>query len=237
VALGKNTRHAPKRVAEMRDYWRIYRRNAILLSLLTQLLVVLVVGGALIVAGAHIDALPFIITMGATIITSVALNIYLILFLLAPLRDLATAIARAAGQTVDQPLGNPNLPRYAKDGFHDMLLYIYKNNSADNADTDDSHASQRYKTLLTALPCSKLAVTLNIRRSSSPMILFGTRSQVCWACTVLVSQAASQFVKSSGSSNNNSNLSAPSFVCLTGAARLANEISPAVFMTTMPVFV
>ena len=151
MALGKNTRHAPKRVAEMRDYWRIYRRNAILLSLLTQLLVVLVVGGALIVAGAHIDALPFIITMGATIITSVALNIYLILFLLAPLRDLATAIARAAGQTVDQPLGNPNLPRYAKDGFHDMLLYIYKNNSADNADTDDSHASQRYKTLLTAL--------------------------------------------------------------------------------------
>ena len=122
MALGKNTRHAPKRVAEMRDYWRIYRRNAILLSLLTQLLVALVVGGALIVAGAHIDALPFIITMGATIITSVALNIYLMLFLLAPLRDLATAIARAAGQTVDQPLGNPNLPRYAKDGFHDMLL-------------------------------------------------------------------------------------------------------------------
>ncbi len=152
MALGKNTRHAPKRVAEMRDYWRIYRRNAILLSLLTQLLVVLVVGGALIVADAHIDALPFIITMGATIITSVALNIYLMLFLLAPLRDLATAIARAAGQTVDQPLGNPNLPRYAKDGFHDMLLYIYKNNSADNADnTDNSHASQRYKTLLTAL--------------------------------------------------------------------------------------
>ena len=33
-----------------------------------------------------------------------------------------------------------------------MLLYIYKNNSADNADnTDNSHASQRYKTLLTAL--------------------------------------------------------------------------------------
>ena len=151
MALGKNTRHAPKRVAEMRDYWRIYRRNAILLSLLTQLLVTLVVGGALIVAGAHIDALPFIVTMGATIITSVALNIYLMLFLLAPLRDLATAIARAAGQTVDQPLGNPNLPRYAKDGFHDMLLYIYKNNSADNADADDSHASQRYKTLLTAL--------------------------------------------------------------------------------------
>lgn len=151
MALGKNTRHAPKRVAEMRDYWRIYRRNAILLSLLTQLLVVLVVGGALIVAGAHIDALPFIITMSATIMTSVALNIYLMLFLLTPLRDLATAIARAAGQTVDQPLGNPNLPRYAKDGFHDMLLYIYKNNSADNADTDDSHASQRYKTLLTAL--------------------------------------------------------------------------------------
>ena len=33
-----------------------------------------------------------------------------------------------------------------------MLLYIYKNNSADNANnTDNSHASQRYKTLLTAL--------------------------------------------------------------------------------------
>ena len=100
----------------MRDYWGIYRRNAILLSILAQLLVVLVV------AGAHIDTLPFAITMGATIITSVALNIYLVLFLLTPLRDLATAIARAAGQTVNQPLGNPNLPRYAKDGFHDMLL-------------------------------------------------------------------------------------------------------------------
>ena len=72
MALGKNTRHAPKRVAEMRDYWRIYRRNAILLSLLTQLLVALVVGGALIVAGAHIDALPFIVTMGATITGSFA---------------------------------------------------------------------------------------------------------------------------------------------------------------------
>ena len=48
----------------MRDYWGIYRRNAILLSILAQLLVVLVVGGALVVAGAHIDTLPFAITMG-----------------------------------------------------------------------------------------------------------------------------------------------------------------------------
>ena len=145
-----NDKPAPKRVAEMRDYWGIYRRNAVAFSTLMQVLVTLVVGGSLIVAGTRIDELSFVITIIATLAVSLSLNVFLVLFLLTPLRDLATAIANAAGQTVSEPLPNPNAPRYANDGFRDMLLYIYDDKSATNTPQDAKKVEQS-KLLLDAL--------------------------------------------------------------------------------------
>lgn len=141
----------PKRVAEMRDYWGIYRREAILASVLMQLLATLVVGGALVVAGARVDTFPFLITISATFLVSVPLNLFLVLFLLTPLRDLATSIAHAAGQKVDEPLPNPNLTRYESNGFHDLLLYVYENEDVDANNSKSSQNAQHHKALLTAL--------------------------------------------------------------------------------------
>ena len=141
----------PKRVAEMRDYWGIYRREAILASVLMQLLATLVVGGALVVAGARVDTFPFLITISATFLVSVPLNLFLVLFLLTPLRDLATSIAHAAGQKVDEPLQNPNLTRYESNGFHDLLLYVYENEDVDANNSKSSQNAQHHKALLTAL--------------------------------------------------------------------------------------
>ena len=164
---------APKHVAQMRDYWGIYRKNAIIFSIIMQIAVTLVVGGSLIVAGAKIDTLPFIITIVATLAVSLSLNIFLMIFLLTPLRDLSTAIANAAGQAVDEPLPNPNTPRYANDGFRDMLLYIY----GDKADTevlkDSAQTSQQDKLLLAALNQTNTGVVV---LNATGKIIFANRA-------------------------------------------------------------
>lgn len=112
----------------------MYHRSTIVLTIGMQLLVAIVVGGALLVGGATVDSLLFWLVLSAMMLTSILLNLTLIDLLLAPLRDLSMAITNMAGQKPTHPLANPNHPRYAKNGFQPMLQYLY-----DSASADDTH--------------------------------------------------------------------------------------------------
>ena len=157
----------------MRDFWAKYRHDAIVFSVLMQLFVTLVVGGSLIVAGAQINTFPFLITIIATLITSLALNLYTVTFLLTPLRDLSNAVANAAGQEVDDPLANPNVPRYSNNGFRDILMYIYDKKSAQTDVQNAEQASQQDKLLLTALNQTNAGVVI---LDTQGAVLFANRA-------------------------------------------------------------
>ena len=117
---------APGHEPLMRDYWPHYHRHAIAATLLMQLLTTAVLGMSLVVAGLPVQSPGFWITMLATLLAAGALNIILINLLLTPHRDIVTALTSAAGEKPRLPLPNPNVPRYAKNGFKSILQFIYE---------------------------------------------------------------------------------------------------------------
>lgn len=118
---------APKDATpQIRDFWRRYRRTALAVTVLMQLIATGIVGLSLLVGGAEPDGKVFWITMLASVTTITALNYALVSFLLTPLRDISMAVTSAAGEKPTEPLANPNMPRYSKDGFGTMLQFVYE---------------------------------------------------------------------------------------------------------------
>ena len=110
----------------MRDYWPRYHRYSIVSTLSMQLVVTIILGMSLIVAGLPPASPGFWITMLATFLASGALNLILINLLLTPHRDIVTAITSAAGEEPRLPLPNPNTVRYERSGFKSILQFIYE---------------------------------------------------------------------------------------------------------------
>lgn len=114
-----------KPVPLIRDYWKKYYRNSVINTMIMQLVVTIVLGMSLLVAGLPVQSPGFWITVLATFLAAGALNLILVNLLLTPHRDLVTAITSAAGEEPRLPLPNPNTPRYSRDGFKSILQYIY----------------------------------------------------------------------------------------------------------------
>ena len=151
---------APGHEPLIRDYWPRYHRHAVAITLLMQLLTTVVLGMSLVVAGLPIQSPGFWITMLATFLAAGALNIMLINLLLTPHRDIVTAITSAAGEEPRLPLPNPNVPRYARNGFKSILQFIYedaaKTSKPENAAAPE--ASNDLSRLNTALNQTKAGV-------------------------------------------------------------------------------
>lgn len=114
----------------IRDFWRNYRQFAYITAASMQIVITIIIGLALIVGGMNPESLAFVITILATALITLFLNVYLVTFLLMPLRDAAMAITSAAGQEpTDQP-ATPNIRRYATNGFREILLYLYSRDDA-----------------------------------------------------------------------------------------------------------
>lgn len=138
--------------AQIRDYWKRYRRSAIAITILMQFVITFVIGLSLIVGGESADGLTFWIALIATVVATTLLNYLLVDFLLTPLRDVAMAITNAAGQKPTDPLANPNTPRYERSGFKPLLQYLYDHAAAkDVAEEAKPESSAEMKRLDAAL--------------------------------------------------------------------------------------
>ncbi len=132
------TSQAPnKQEPQIRDYWRKYRRGALVITVLMQIIISLVIGLALLVGGESPTGLPFILALVSTLAATTLVNYFIVDFLLTPLRDITMAITNAAGQKPTHALANPNIPRYTRNGFKPILQFIY-----DHAAEKDVAASE-----------------------------------------------------------------------------------------------
>lgn len=150
--MGLKKSRAPKDATpQIRDFWRRYRRTALGVTVLMQLVATLIVGLSLLFGGAEPDGKVFWITMIASVTTITALNYALVSFLLTPLRDISMAVTSAAGEKPTESLANPNMPRYSKDGFGTMLQFIYELSSTQKTTTAAEGSNETLRTLTTAL--------------------------------------------------------------------------------------
>ncbi|MEO8911347.1 MAG: PAS domain-containing sensor histidine kinase [Candidatus Saccharimonas sp.] len=114
-----------KAILGKRDFWRNYHKTSSMTIILVQIVASLIIGCSLIFGGVSPSSTVFWLIIAVALITNISLNHAIMSFLLAPLRDLSMAVTNLAGEKPTDTLANPNVPRYAKNGFKDMLQFVY----------------------------------------------------------------------------------------------------------------
>lgn len=117
----------PKDQQHMRDYWPRYRRRIYIALTAIHTILIVILFGALELSGV-INLGPFVlfcIILGASVILSLA-TILLVRIYSKPFRDLLQAVILISGEQSAETPVNPNIPRYEKDGFRDILQTVYE---------------------------------------------------------------------------------------------------------------
>ncbi|MEO6727664.1 MAG: PAS domain-containing sensor histidine kinase, partial [Candidatus Saccharimonas sp.] len=144
--------------ATIGNYWPRYKRQATLITIVMQLVVGAVVSMALSAGGIPLDSPLFWITLLATFLVSVVLNLSLVHILLTPLRDMVNVLKSTRDEKLTEPLANPNTPRYERDGFKPVLQSIYDIASEDQKLAARNAADPLAPTLKAALHQTQMGV-------------------------------------------------------------------------------
>ncbi|HET8884127.1 MAG TPA: HAMP domain-containing sensor histidine kinase [Candidatus Saccharimonadales bacterium] len=110
----------------VRDYWPRFRKRAILMTILMQIAVTIVTGGALIATGVLSTTIEFWIILIAVLATTIGVNVVLFTQLMLPFKDLTSALTHVSGEPTTITPPNPNARHFERDGFKPILQLIYK---------------------------------------------------------------------------------------------------------------
>ncbi len=158
--------------AMVRDYWPHFRKRAIALTILMQIAATAAIAFALLVAGVSIATIPFFIMLIAILATTIGINVILVNLLLAPLKDLTSALTHVSGEPSLVTPPNPNAHHFERDGFKPILQLIYelaadeKSASTPTTETDSS-------------PLVNLATALN--NADAGLIVLDPSGQIVFA--------------------------------------------------------
>ncbi len=151
---------APNTRPLIRDYWPRYKKLAVLVTVGMQLAILLIIALSLVVGGASVSTMIFWITLLAAAAVLLPLNIILVLQLLVPLRDLTNAITSASGEKPRYALTNPNVSRYSKDGFREILQFVYEKAASQRESQTDRSDTSAATVLTDALSRSKAGIVV-----------------------------------------------------------------------------
>ncbi len=131
------------RPAMARDFWPRFEKIFTWGIISAQLLVTMVIGGALIIADVFsITDVAFLLTLFTVCFASLAVNLIAFYLITEPFKNVLNAIVHAAGEPTSTPLPNPNSTSYARIGFKKVLQTIYelsgKSESEEATDTKDT---------------------------------------------------------------------------------------------------
>lgn len=110
----------------IRDYWPRFRKHALFITVLMQLAVTLATGCALLVTGVTEPTPAFWVTMVAIFATAMGMNILLANQILAPLKDIMSALTHISGEPSLTTPPNPNARHFERDGFKPVLQLVYE---------------------------------------------------------------------------------------------------------------
>ena len=118
----------------VRDYWPRFKKRAMLITIITQIIVTVVIGFALIAAGVLTTSIVFWIILFAVLATTVGVNVILFTQLMLPFKDLTSALTHVSGEPALVTPPNPNARHFERDGFKPLLQLIYKLAVGDSTD-------------------------------------------------------------------------------------------------------
>ena len=113
--------------SRIRDFWPSYQRRMAMIVILMQIIVTIVVGLSLIMAGFNPATLEFVATMVAVLAMTIGANLLLVFSIVAlPLKDLTAALTHVSGEPNQVRPPNPNARQYERDGFKPLLQLVYQ---------------------------------------------------------------------------------------------------------------
>lgn len=134
----------PERTPMARDYWPIFQKFSTWFIVSTQLLVTLVIGGALIAADVFtISDTAFLLSLFAICFASLTVNLIAFSLITEPFHSLLNAIVHAAGEPTTATLPNPNAKQYGKSGFKKVLQTVYELGSTTKTESQGPTSDQK----------------------------------------------------------------------------------------------
>lgn len=126
-----------KKPTLIRDYWPRFRRRAVGITILMQVVGTLTIGFVLIsTTTISTTTITFWMTLLAILATSIGINLLLFNLLSAPLKDLTDALTHVSNEPTIITPPNPNARRFERDGFKPLLQLIYKMASDEDSDAE-----------------------------------------------------------------------------------------------------
>ncbi len=111
----------------IKDFFPRFKRGAIILIIILQILILLAIAVALHYFGFFNDnPLAYVGTLVAQSVLGVIASLILFRFVAQPVKHLLAAITHIAGEPTDSPLPNPNEMHFEKNGFKPVLQTIYQ---------------------------------------------------------------------------------------------------------------
>ena len=153
-----------KRPAMVKHYWPRYRKRAIALTIVMQVILTVYIGAALVIAGFDMKAFSFWIIIIAVSAASTGLNILLVTQLLIPLKSLADALTHTSGEPSNAIPPNPNAHHFERDGFKPLLQQIYQTSSAvstENNAKNSNEVGDRISAALKQMPAGIIVMSVD----------------------------------------------------------------------------
>jgi signal transduction histidine kinase len=129
---------AVERPSQIKDFWPIFKRGALLRIFLSQLLITIVLGAILIFTNVFsIKSTVFWIIITSLFILGILRGLFIVKYAARPAKDLLDTLIHVSGELTDTKMPNPNDNRYAKNGFREALETIHEISSNAKLPTAD----------------------------------------------------------------------------------------------------
>lgn len=115
-----------KQPTRIRDYWPLYRKRSIVITIVMQLALTVAVGLAILVTGIMQGTPVFWIFLFAIFCAAVGVNLLLFTQLSQPIHDMTNALSHASGEPTTVTPPNPNASHFERDGFKPLLQLVYE---------------------------------------------------------------------------------------------------------------
>jgi len=111
----------------VKDFFPKFKRGAILLIIILQVIILIAIAVALQYFGFfHDNPLAFVGTLVAQSVLGVVASLILFRFVAQPIKHLLAAITHIAGEPTDVKMPNPNAEHFARTGFKPVLQTLYQ---------------------------------------------------------------------------------------------------------------
>lgn len=117
----------PKVTGNMQTYLDNYRTQSFWLVFAAQAIIVFIVAAIVLLTHQYeINSIVFWLMVVACLIIGVSIHYLLIMYMTRPSNDLIKAVVLVAGEPTDTTPPNPNIPRYERNGFREILQTVYE---------------------------------------------------------------------------------------------------------------